>query len=853
MATPTDWPIADDRPPRAGVSGFGWSGTNAHVVLEGYRNGQGADGQSPGHWNAGQPRSIAVSQPDSVPESTSQQDRLARRGTRFLPLSAKSDAALREHARQYLSWLDEHPDELADMAWTAAVGRSHFSHRAGLAFHDADSLREGLAALAEEAAPPTRRKAAKVAFAYTGQASQWPGMGAALYASEPVFRAVLDRCDALLSEDRGGASLLDVMFGRPGAAGDLDDLQWKPPAIYALECALAALWESLGIRPDVVLGHSLGEIAAAQTAGVFSMQEGLRFAAARGSLIGALPGEGAMAAVFAPPARVAEAVAAQNAATGGPGLSVAADNGAHQVVSGPVADIEAILARFEANELRVARLRKSPAYHSAMIEPALGDLEAAISTIAFQPPSATFVSNLTGLALEAGEAPDAAYWRRQAREPVAFRACIETLAELGVDAVIEIGPHAVLGPMTTMAWPETAGHAPAVLSSLQRPAKDEAPPAAGSGGGFVEAVAGAYEADLPIRFEGLFAGEERRRIALQVGDEHVRLFRRMLEMQARAGVLEQAGDGFVVTVASGAPLPEGLADDPDDVVGQMAARYAHGTTEIGLFRRSAAALPDVLQGRMGPLTLLFSSGEPTAADLYLKAPVARAANRPLADAVAALLAGMPDGRRLRAIEVGAGTGSATAALLPELPDGRYDYVYTDISAGFFSEAESRFGGAEASIDYRVLDVEQDPVEQGFDLHGYDLVIASNVLHATRYLNETLAHCLALLAPSGQLVALENLRGQGWLDLTFGQLDGWCALRPSRTGWPCRRSPAGRWSPMRAAPSTPFRWCRSRGNRWSLARSAPQSRPSASTSGTCSSQSASSTTSWAASSAAGCWK
>ena len=93
------------------------------------------------------------------------------------------------------------------------------------------------------------------------------------------------------------------------------------------------------------------------------------------------------------------------------------------------------------------------------------------------------------------------------------------------------------------------------------------------------------------------------------------------------------------------------------------------------------------------------------------------------------------------LEVGAGTGSATAALLPELPEGRYDYTYTDISAGFFAEAESRFGGAEASIDYRVLDIEKDPVEQGFDRHGYDLVIASNVLHATRYLNETLAHCL----------------------------------------------------------------------------------------------------------------
>ena len=201
-------------------------------------------------------------------------------------------------------------------------------------------------------------------------------------------------------------------------------------------------------------------------------------------------------------------------------------------------------------------------------------------------------------------------------------------------------------------------------------------------------------------------------------------------------------------------------------------RDAHGSNEIGLFRRSGAALADVLRGQADPLTLLFSSGEPSATDLYRTAPVARAANRMLGDAIRALLSGLPAERRLRVIEVGAGTGSATAAVLPELPDGRYDYTYTDISAGFFAEAEGRFGGSEAGIEYRVLDIENEPVAQGFDAHGYDLVIASNVLHATRYLQETLAHCRTLLVPSGLLVALENLRGQGWLDLTFGQLDGW---------------------------------------------------------------------------------
>ena len=265
---------------------------------------------------------------------------------------------------------------------------------------------------------------------------------------------------------------------------------------------------------------------------------------------------------------------------------------------------------------------------------------------------------------------------------------------------------------------------------------------------------------------------EQLRQRLGVAEEHRKLFRRMFELLGAAGVVENEGDGFRVVVGADDPLPAGLPADPEEFADWMAAQYPHGSNEVGLFRRSAGALADVLVGGADPLTLLFSSGEPTAADLYRKAPVARAANRMLRDAVARLLGDLPADRRLRVLEVGAGTGSATAAILPELPEGRLDYVYTDISAGFFAEAEAQFGGLEAGIDYRVLDIEVDPITQGFDRHGYDLVIASNVLHATRLLPETLAHCREVLAPSGQLVALENLRGQGWLDLTFGQLDGW---------------------------------------------------------------------------------
>ena len=523
--TATPWPGASGRPPLAGISSFGFSGTNSHVVVEGYdkRQDESANGDAP--WPVGAASRVPPSLAPPLAAADPRQGATLAGELRIMPLSGKSPGALRDLAGRYLEWLDDRtapqPADrsaekapLADLAWTAGVGRGHFACRAGLVFRDGASLRNALRTLAAASDVPAVRAPAKVAFAFTGQASQWTGMGHDLYAREPVVRAVLDRCDATLRGERG-ASLLDVMFGRAGSEGDLDDPQWKQPAIYALECALTALWSSLGIRPDVVFGHSLGEIAAAQTAGVFELEDGLRFAAARGALIGALPGAGAMAAVFAPGPRVQAVLEAHNASTGGVGVCIAADNGAHQVVSGPEPDIDAVVASFESEAVRARRLRKSPAYHSPMVEPALGDLEAALSGLTFAAPSVPFVSNLSGRVVQEDEALDAAYWRRQARQPVAFRACVETLAALGVDAIVEIGPHAVLGPMALLAWPEPvhgSAPAPVTLASLRRPSESAPGPAGGDA--FVEAVAQGYEAGLPIAFEGLFAGEARRRISL---------------------------------------------------------------------------------------------------------------------------------------------------------------------------------------------------------------------------------------------------------------------------------------------------------------------------------------------------
>ncbi|MCE2449788.1 MAG: acyltransferase domain-containing protein [Candidatus Latescibacteria bacterium] len=410
----TEWPRHDGRPRRAGVSAFGISGTNSHVVVEGYPADSDGGMQLP----AGSARPVAVALPEPLVDLPLVEEEIRTRRTRLLPLSGKADGALRELAECYLSWLDERDGErdtetmLADMAWTAGVGRSHFDYRAGVVFCDAASLRDGLKMIADKRLE--RVAATKVAFAFTGEGSEWVGMGQALYESEPVVRTVLDRCDAVLREERG-ASLLDAMFGR--AEGALDDPAWTQPALYALECALAALWASVGIRPGAVVGQGVGELAAAQAAGVFGLEEGLRLAAAWGA---GEPVEGSAVA----------------------------------------------------------------------------------------PPTLALVSGVTGRVMEEGDALDEAYWQRQARESVAFDRCVETLAELDVQVVVEIGPDAVLGPMVASAWPESADGdgVPAVLSSLRRDSQGD--------DSFVAAVAAAYEAGLAVSFAGLFAGETRSRISL---------------------------------------------------------------------------------------------------------------------------------------------------------------------------------------------------------------------------------------------------------------------------------------------------------------------------------------------------
>ena len=288
-----DWPRSSNHSPIAGVSAFGISGTNAHILVE---RGPTQEGEQ---FLSGQIGSVTgSSQRVPIPlrdmdEHETQLNTPILRKTRVLPLSGKSYGALRDLADQYLQWLEQQEKTistaddaestlLADMAWTASVGRSHFEHRAGIIFDDFASLREGLWIRSQEECKPEHKPLGKLAFIFTGDFENWVGNIGKLYEREPVIRAVLRDCDRVIREEYD-YSLLEIING---ASEDWGKSTRTLPVVFSLECACTALWSSVGIRPAEVVGRGVGELSAAHAAGVLSLQEGVRLAAWCGERMG---------------------------------------------------------------------------------------------------------------------------------------------------------------------------------------------------------------------------------------------------------------------------------------------------------------------------------------------------------------------------------------------------------------------------------------------------------------------------------------------------------------------------------------------------------------------------------------
>ncbi len=459
------------RPRIAGISSFGFAGTNAHVILE----------EAPEE--AAQPAAA----PSPVEQPGEQRwDVAAGAAPRFsiLPLSARTPAALVQVADQYRSWLSAHPEAtLADVCFTAGAGRAHLEHRAALVVNSRESAVELLGALADDRPAPglvrgESHDTPKTAWLFTGQGSQYPGMARELFDTEPVFAETLNRCAAVVA-DVLEKPLLDVIFDTdsPDSEETLRQTSYAQPALFAVEMGLARLWQSWGFEPDVVLGHSVGQYSAACVAGVFSLEDGALLMAERGRLFGSLPAGGRMVAVFAAAERV------ESLTDEFPSLSVAAYNGANTVLSGPAQDLEQAVAALTADGVRCDWLDTSHAFHSALLDPILDEFESYAQRFNFGTPQRILIDNRTGAALGRSVKLDGAYWRRHARQPVEFAKSVRTLADLNCKVLLEIGPQPVLTAAALRAWPDPAT-APRAIASLRRNTADHRQ--------ITEAVADAY-------------------------------------------------------------------------------------------------------------------------------------------------------------------------------------------------------------------------------------------------------------------------------------------------------------------------------------------------------------------------
>ncbi|SPM36416.1 erythronolide synthase, modules 3 and 4, partial [Mycobacterium rhizamassiliense] len=405
------WPAADGRSRRAGVSSFGISGTNAHIIVE------------------------------SVPEVEPQE---AGPAPAVLPwvVSAKSNSALTSQAARLAAHVRAHGDvDAADVAWSLA-GRTNFEHRAVVVAPDRDGLLAGLDDLAGEAltASVIRGAAApagKTVFVYPGQGSQWVGMGIELLDTAPAFAQQMEACAEAFAEFVDW-SLIDVLRGAPDAPG-LDRVDVVQPVLFAVMVSLTELWKSLGVRPDAVIGHSQGEIAAAYVAGALSLRDAARVVTLRSKLLTSLAGPGGMLSIACSTERARELLAPY-----GNRVSIAAVNGRSAVVvSGDGAALDELVGFCADLELRTRRIDVDYASHSVEVEAIRGELAEVLAGIEPQSSRTAFFSTVTGNRLDTAGL-NAEYWYRNIRQTVQFDQAVRSACEHGYRTFIESSPHPAL-------------------------------------------------------------------------------------------------------------------------------------------------------------------------------------------------------------------------------------------------------------------------------------------------------------------------------------------------------------------------------------------------------------------------
>jgi acyl transferase domain-containing protein/acyl carrier protein len=424
------WPETG-HPARAGVSSFGFGGTNAHVVLE-------EAPRSPSHQND-----------DDVEEEE----------LHIVPISAHSPAALRHNVDALRAWLAVKPKQLRDVAYTASVRRSHHKYRMVFATRSLEDLQSQLAEVREPTNARAFTSSPRVVFVFPGQGSQWPRMGKETMRREPVFRSALGECDEAFRCYTDWSLLAEL--ARPESQSRLHRVDIVQPAIFALQVALARLWRSWGIEPSVVVGHSMGEIAAAHVAGALDLDDAARVICERSRLVRAASGQGAMAVVELSAAELERVVEGRER------VCVAASNGPSScILSGDPSEVGDVVKELERQSIFCRLINVDYASHSPQMDPFSVELRQRLASLTPRPGELPVLSTVTGELCD-GEELDAGYWARNLREPVRFAEAVSTLAR-NHDVFVELSPHPALTPAIKRGLLETASTDARVVTSLRR-------------------------------------------------------------------------------------------------------------------------------------------------------------------------------------------------------------------------------------------------------------------------------------------------------------------------------------------------------------------------------------------------
>ena len=785
----------------AGVSSFGFSGTNAHVVV----------GEAP------------------VEEAPKRE---FERPLQLLTLSARTAAALEQQRSSFRKALSHSVSQLGDICFTANAGRAAFAHREAYIGGDIRRIMD------KPTAQGVRTETTEVVFLFSGQGTQYPGMGRELYETQPVFRQTMDRCAGFLKGELEHP-LLDLLWG--SSSQFLDQTSFAQPALFALEYSLSELWRSWGVRPAAVLGHSLGEYVAATVAGVCGLEDGLKLAALRGKLMQAVSGRGAMVAANT---SEEQARAALRGLEGR--VTLAAINGPLNVtIAGFDRDVELAAEHLRNEGVRVKRLSVSHGFHSPQMDPMVDAFLDAVNRVRWQVPEVQLISSVTGLALEPGQMEEQDYWRRQLRQPVQFRRAIESLHGYGYRSFVEIGPGATLAGLgrACLADPDALwvpslrkdrGEWTQMLESLatlfvrgaevdwdgfdkpyqrHRVALPTYPferqrywieiaaekPALPNAGSQWDSIAGAArlqasQARLDLNVAGYvekwaalnalalgyitvalhqigFFQTPGERLSAQSAVErfgirsiYERLLHRWLNRLAEQGLINRQNEDFIALRPLGLISLQPLRERAE-------RSFSDNRVLLDYTIRCGEIIAEVITGKREALETLVPDGTLDALEvLYERDPVGIYANSISRAALEAFVR-VRAGEVVRVLEIGAGVGATTSSLLPVLPRERTVYHFTDLSESFFKYAENRFRDY-PFIRYGRLDIERESHAQGYPHGSVDVVTATNVLHATRDLRATVKNAASLLAPGGLLILSETAEPFCWLDATAALISGW---------------------------------------------------------------------------------